>query len=36
MDRLKGIGLLAIATGACPCNLPVLLACAPQDVWRQR
>jgi hypothetical protein len=26
MDRLKGVGLLAIATVACPCNLPILLA----------
>ena len=26
MDRLKGVGLLAIATVAYPCNLPILLA----------
>jgi mercuric ion transport protein len=26
MDRLKGVGLLALAVVACPCHLPILLA----------
>jgi mercuric ion transport protein len=26
MDRLKGVGMLALAAAACPCHLPILLA----------
>ena len=26
MDRLKGVGMLALAAVACPCHLPILLA----------
>ena len=26
MDRLKGVGMLALAAVACPCHVPILLA----------
>lgn len=26
MNRLKGVGMLALAAVACPCHLPILLA----------